>query len=605
MNHSKNRDIYRIPAGAVPEDTVVDIHFGVDAEDTEDIKNVYLVTFYNDSDKNYHVMDRTGENGLDFTYGLKVSKGLYFYHVEIEYQNGGREYYYKNITLNYQDDNMRKWQITVYDKNFETPDRFKGGIMYHIFVDRFAKSENWTPEVREGLIMRESTDETPFYKSGEQGRDVYGGNLKGIIEKLDYLQELNVDIIYLSPIFEANTNHKYNTADFEKIDKMFGNDEVFDLLIKKAHERGMKIILDGVFNHVGDDSIYFNKFGRYDSVGAYQSKGSKYFDWFTFHDWDNNRDDYECWWGITNVPSIKKDEPVYRAYICGVNGIAEKWLKKGAAGYRLDVADELSDRMLKGIYRAVKETLSDGIIIGEVWEDASNKIAYGQRRQYLLGGQLDSVMNYPLKDAVINYLRTGNSRCMSEVMDMLTENYPKPCLDCLMNIIGTHDTMRILTALGGENFATDKDVMADAKLSEGERTRGVFLVKSAVLMQMTLPGIPCIYYGDEAGMEGYGDPFNRRFFPWGDIDGDINSFYKKICGIRSAHKKIFADGEYILMREENGLFCYKREKNARTIYVCVNLSGGEYDLKGSFASLLTGESVTHIQAQGFDIFADV
>jgi len=499
---------------------------------------------------------------------------------------------------------VKKWQITVYDKDFKTPDFIKGGIMYHIFVDRFAKSENWTPKVRGGLIMRESVDETPFYKPNEEGFDVYGGNLTGIIEKLDYLQELNVDILYLSPVFEAHTNHKYTTSDFEKIDSMFGDDEIFDRLISEAGKRGIKIILDGVFNHVGDDSIYFNKFGRYDGVGAYQSKESKYFNWFTFHDWDNNKDDYECWWGITNVPSIKKDEPIFRAYICGVNGVLEKWLKRGVAGWRIDVADELSDRMLRGINRATKDMSPQNIIIGEVWEDASNKVAYGRRRYYLHGDQLDSVMNYPLKDAIIHYLRTGSSHIMREVMEMTCVNYPKQVIDCLMNILGTHDTMRILTALGSEHFTDDKDIQAEHRLSREDRARGVFLLEMAAVLQFTLPGFPCVYYGDEAGMEGYGAPFSRRFFPWDNIDGELNSFYKKLGKIRSDNK-IFADGEYELMKEQHGLFFYRRVKDGEQIYIYTNMSDTAYDLSGfggSFTSLLTGEPVKEMRAGGFDIF---
>ena len=600
---------YRNPPGAVPDGVFVDITISFDIDTgITDIKNVYLAVIYNDNNNQnkIYVMKKTSLDSV-YSYNLEVSKGLYFYWFEIEYQNGKKEYIYKN-------NNTQKWQITVYDKNFKTPDLFKGGIIYHIFVDRFAKSDSWKPEVREGFYLHESISETPFYKS-DKNDDVYGGNLMGIIEKLDYLKELNVDIIYLSPVFEANSNHKYNIADYTKIDGMFGDDKIFDELIEQAKKRGIKIILDGVFNHTGDDSVYFNRYGRYKSLGAYQSKASEYYDWYNFNDWDNNRDDYECWWGVKSLPSVKKDQPVFRAYICGVNGIIEKWLKRGIAGYRIDVADELSDRMLKGINKAVKETSPDNIIIGEVWEDASNKVAYGQRRHYLLGNQLDSVMNYPLKEAIINYLRTGNSQAMSEVMDMITENYPKQSIDCLMNIIGTHDTMRILTALGmgSESFTDDKNIMAESKLSPNERTNGIFLLKAAVLMQMTLPGIPCIYYGDEAGLEGYGDPFNRRFFPWDNIDENIHDFYKKICRVRKENINIFAEGEYKLVREKSGLFCYKRYKgikNGGEIYAYINLSDNPYslDLSGSknskdiFISLLNGEIITELKAKSYDLF---
>lgn len=640
-DYIENCRIYRVPSGAVPDGTSVKIYIAfanAPYSCPKNIKNINLITIYNDSEIKLYKMNMnmsvnadatdTAENPADpameqeelvFSADIAVTKGLYFYYFEVEYQDK-KDYYYKTEKLTYSDDNAKKWQITVYDKNYQTPDFFKGGIMYHIFVDRFARSKSWNPEVREGLYMHVSTDDTPFYKPDINGKirneDVYGGNIRGITEKLDYLSGLNVSIIYLCPIFEANSNHKYGAADYEKIDDMFGDDDIFGELIYEAGKRGMKIILDGVFNHTGDDSIYFNKYNKYDSLGAYQSKESKYYDWYNFNDWDRNKDDYECWWGVKSLPSLKKDQPVFRAYICGVNGIIEKWLKRGAAGYRIDVADELSDRMLKDIKKAAKETSPESIIIGEVWEDASNKVSYGKRRQYLLGNQLDSVMNYPLKQAIINYLRLGNSAAMSEVMDMIIENYPKQSADCLMNIIGTHDTMRILTALGAENYETEKDIMAESKLSVYERAHGTVLLKAAVLLQMTLPGIPCIYYGDEAGAEGYSDPFNRRFFPWDNIDSDIHEFYKKICGIRKSYE-IFKDGEYQLVKEYKGLFFFKRVKESEKIYIYVNLAGNGYnieDLSGlvktievnrDFISLLDGTLVRTIKAHHFDIFVPI
>jgi len=601
IDYIENCKIYRTPSGAVPEDESVKIN--ICFPDTPRLKNAYLALIFNDGEVKKIPMIQAGK--FEFYADLKTSRGLYFYYFEIEY-NDGREYYYKSGRLNYYDNDAEKWQITVYDKNFETPAFFKGGIMYHIFIDRFAKSKNWTPKIRDGLYMRNSVDDTPFYKPEEQGTDFYGGNLAGIIEKLDYLKELNVSIIYLSPVFEARSNHKYDTGNFEKIDDMFGGGEIFDKLISEAGKRGIKIILDGVFNHTGDDSIYFNKYGTYDSIGAYQSDMSKYYDWYIFRDWGNNREDYECWWGIKNVPSVKKDQPIFRAYICGVNGVLEKWLKRGAGGWRIDVADELSDRMLRGIRRASKDMSPENIVIGEVWEDASNKVAYGRRRHYLLGDQLDSVMNYPLKDAIINYLKTGESQVMSRVMQMLCVNYPKPVIDNLMNILGTHDTMRILTALGSDNFTDNKDEQAEHRLSPEERARGVMLLETAAVLQFTLPGFPCIYYGDEAGAEGYSDPFCRRFFPWDNIDARINNFYKKLGQIRSEHK-VFIDGEYELIKEWHGLFFYRRVKGGESVYIYTNLSDLKYGMEdfglaGDFTSLLTGGPVKEISARGFDIF---
>ena len=633
FTHIENQSAYRSPAGAIPEGTVLELSLGLAEE--KDVQKIYLVVLYNDSEMksyqmerisntyhhegnvthNYHDIQYENEQGKENeeqqVYKIKVDteKGLYFYHFEIEYSNK-KEYLYKNGVQSYPNNDMPKWQITVYDKNFQTPDFYKGGIIYHIFVDRF--NSVGEIKVRDGLYMHKNKDDIPFYKPDEDGKikneDVYGGNLRGIIEKLDYLKELNVSLIYLSPIFEAHSNHKYNTADYTKIDDMFGDDEIFDELIAKADGLGIKIILDGVFNHTGEDSVYFNKAGRYDSVGAYQSMRSQYYDWYTFNKWN---DDYECWWGVKSLPAVKKDQPIFRTFICGVDGIVEKWLKRGAAGFRIDVADELSDRMLKGINRAAKDTSPEKIIIGEVWEDASNKMAYGYRRQYLLGNQLDSVMNYPLKDAIISYLRTGNSKIVADVMNMIMNNYPKPSIDCLMNVLDSHDTVRILTALGTANFADSKDEMAVAKLTPVERINGVALLKMAVLMQMTLPGVPCIYYGDEAGMEGYGDPFCRRFFPWDNIDKEIHSFYKRMGSIRASYK-VFVDGGYELIDGGDGVFCFRRFKeeqesrNSEEVIICINLSDKDYCLTDKFTdkklrSLITNKCIYIVKAGEWDI----
>lgn len=636
FTHIENQIAYRNPMGALPEGTVLELSLIL--SDEKDVQKIYLVALFNDSEMKSHQMEKASNtyhregnvahNYHDIhsiqneneqaeeheVYRVKIdtSKGLYFYHFEIEYSNQ-KKYLYKNGIQNYPNNSMSQWQITVYDKNFQTPNFFKGGIIYHIFIDRF--NSVGEIKVRDGLVMHTNKNEMPFYHPSADGitrnEDVYGGNLRGIIEKLDYLKDLNVNIIYLSPIFEAHSNHKYNTADYFKIDDMFGDDETFDELIAKANKLGIKIILDGVFNHTGHDSIYFNKEGRYDSVGAYQSQQSKYYDWYTFTNWN---EEYECWWGVKSLPAIKKDQPIFRAFVCGIDGVVEKWLKRGAAGFRIDVADELSDRMLRGINRASKDTSSEKIVIGEVWEDASNKMAYGYRRQYLLGNQLDSVMNYPLKEAVITYLRTGNSKIIADVMQMIMNNYPKPSIDCLMNLLDSHDTVRILTALGTANFAENKDEMAAAKLTPVERIHGVTLLKMAVAMQMTLPGVPCIYYGDEAGMEGYGDPFCRKYFPWDNIDKEIHSFYKRMGSIRKSYK-VFVDGDYELIEGNDGIFCFRRFKEVQDsksedeIIVCVNLSDKIYCLTDNFTekklkSLITNRLVDSVKAGEWDVLTE-
>ena len=292
--------------------------------------------------------------------------------------------------------------------------------------------------------------------------DFFGGNIRGILEKLDYLQSLHVTVLYLNPIFRSFSNHRYDTGNFMEIDPTFGTEEEFARLVEECRKRGIRIMLDGVFNHTGDDSLYFNKYGRYPGVGAYQSKDSKYYAWYNFIHYPEK---YSAWWGIDNLPAVNEECPSYADYITGENGVIRYWLKYSLGGFRLDVADELPDEFIEKIRQAVKAADPEAVVLGEVWEDASNKIAYSKRRKYFWGKELDSVMNYPLKDAIIQFILSGDTSLFRQTVAMLRDNYPKSVLDSLMNILGTHDTARILTALGGVHAYT-KDEMSYTKLSE-------------------------------------------------------------------------------------------------------------------------------------------
>ncbi len=486
--------------------------------------------------------------------------------------------------------NPEPWQITVYDEGYRTPDWFKDGIMYQIFPDRFRKAGEYP--VREGKILRRDWGGTPSYRPNEFGKilnnDFFGGNFNGVREKLDYLKSLHVSVIYFNPVFEAFSNHRYDTGDYRKIDSLLGTEEDFDALVKEAAEKGIRIILDGVFNHTGDDSRYFNKYGKYkEQLGAHQSPDSPYFDWYTFHDYPAS---YECWWGIETLPAVNESSASYQKFICGEDGVIKTWLRHGIAGYRLDVADELPDFFLQKIRKAVKSETPDAMIIGEVWEDASNKIAYGERRRYLQGFELDSVMNYPLKDAIISYVLSGNTIQLRETMAMLLDNYPAPTLHCLMNVLGTHDTPRILTVLGGKQ-CRDKDEMASTFLTAEEREIAKQKVMMAAVLQYTLPGVPCIYYGDENAMEGYRDPFCRGCFDWENMDEELGAFYRKLGEIRTeVAPEVFRDGSYREIFANASCIVYERRHGDRSVVVYVNNSATEYTLhaKGSYLERLTG-----------------
>lgn len=479
-------------------------------------------------------------------------------------------------------------QLTVYQKGYTTPDWIKGGIMYQIFCDRFAKSEKHPIRVKKGTVHYPDWENgIPQYpeKPGDPfpNNCFFGGSLYGIIEKLDYLQSLGVTTLYLNPIFDAASNHKYDTADYLKVDEAFGGDEALDALIKELKKRDMHIILDGVFNHTGADSLYFNKFDNYDSIGAYQSKASPYYDWFDFK---KHPDDYLCWWGVKILPCIKKDSKNFREFICGKNGVAAHYLKKGVDGWRLDVADELSSEFLDQLRSTAREINDTSYILGEVWEDASNKIAYDHRRKYFQGTQLDAVMNYPIRTAIIDYVKNGNAQHLADEVTSLYRNYPKCVSDVLMNLLGTHDTERILNTLAFDgSLQMTNDELASYRMPKNIRADASERVKIAAFLSYTLPGVPCIYYGDEIGMEGGRDPFNRMPFAYSKADKSMLSFYRKLGALRSS-LPCLADGELNVLKSENGIFIYKRGDA-----VCAVNMGASVIMtsKRPFADLFTGD----------------
>lgn len=513
------------------------------------------------------------KNEKCWTLQLSFSEpGLYFYYFIIGGTKAGLGKL-RNIEFNEQ---ITYYQLLVYDKNFTTPDWLKGGVMYQIFPDRFYKGRSIAPA--DGKWLHQKWNEMPEYRMNEQGKvlnnDFFGGNFSGIIQKLDYLKDLNVTAIYLNPVFEAYSNHRYDTGDYMKIDPLLGTNEDFDRFIAECDRRNIHVILDGVFNHTGDDSRYFNKYGHYDEVGAYQSKDSKYYAWYNFK---NFPDKYECWWGIDVLPSVNESCASYENFITGQEGVIRHWMRRGVSGFRLDVADELPDQFIEKIRASAKEVRDDAIIIGEVWEDASNKIAYSKRRKYLQGTELDSVMNYPLKDAIIKFLKEEDTTALRETICMLRDNYPKSVLDSLMNILGTHDTARILTVLGGIS-ACNKDEMSQITMPEEVKDRAKCALKIAAVLQFTLFGIPCIYYGDEIGMEGYGDPFCRHTFTWDNMDDDLLAFYRKLGSLRK-NLSLFCDAEYIELYADKKCLVYERAKGKEQIIVAVNLGSNLFDIK--------------------------
>ena len=490
----------------------------------------------------------------------------------------------------------RRFALTLYDKAYTTPEWFKGKIMYHVFVDRFFRGDGEVAE-RDDVIMNEDWDNgIPQYakQNGDKlaNNMFFGGNLWGVAEKLDYLSSLGVGVIYLSPIFKAYSNHKYDTGNYLEIDGMFGGEAAFIYLIEKAKERGIRVILDGVFNHTGSNSLYFDREGEYGGHGAYSDPRSPYRSWFCFRNYPS---EYETWWGIDILPKLNPASSACREFFTGTDGVCEKYVKMGIGGWRLDVADELTNEFLDELRTTVKEASDDeAVIIGEVWENAALKEAYGKRRRYFLGGQLDSVMNYPVRNGILSFLLYGDAEFLADTLKEIYATYPKCVCDSLMNLLGTHDTERILTVLGEGNDREEgesNEVLSTKRLSAEQRARGVALLKMASTIQYTVYGIPSVFYGDEAGLEGYHDPFCRRPYPWNAQNTELLEHYRALGKIRSEHA-VFADGEFFVEYANDGLICYSRVGSGETVTVIANagVSDASYNEHIGKTDLLTGKA---------------
>ena len=554
--------------------------------------------------------EREGYDEYAVTLPVGRQPGLWFYHFRFE--NDGGSFYYGarpdhtgGEAVFYDSPELSEFQITVYAPGdpASTEASFGGGVVYQIFPDRFARGGEILrdhPRAAERLYHEDWTED-PYYRPEMFGdvvqmtnRDFFGGTFAGIQSKLDYLAGLGVDTIYLNPIFEAFSNHRYDTADYTKVDPNLGTEEDFRALCRAIHEHGMHLILDGVFNHTGSDSVYFNARGTYPEPGAYQSKDSRWFDWYEFTDWP---EDYSCWWGIRTLPQTRETEPSYQRFIASDrDSVVRRWLRAGADGWRLDVADELPDDFIRLITASARKEKPDAVILGEVWEDASNKISYDVRRNYLLGGGLDGVTNYPFRTAALAYLEGGDGRDFRDALEDLLENYPRRAQLLSLNILGTHDTPRIITVLGAPCDLWDggRERRADYALPPDRYAAARGLLKLGAFLQYTFIGMPCVYYGDEIGLEGGEDPFNRRTFQWGNSDRELVRWYRRLGELRRELEPL-RTGELRFVDAEGPVICYLRECPGRPeerIYIVVSRSGRAERVRiphGRYMDLVSGE----------------
>ena len=504
--------------------------------------------------------------------------GLYFYYFRITGHTGTFRLFKQGNDTNMEAGD--RWQVSCIPQDFTTPDWAKGAVIYQVFPDRFHAAGHCDLTGKlQPYTLHEHWNEEVIWQPNERGEvlnnDFYGGNFRGIREKLPYIASLGTTILYLNPISKSFSNHRYDTGDYKTPDPMLGTTEDFAELCRAAHALGSRVILDGVFSHTGANSLYFDRERTFGGQGAYCTKHSPYYSWYTFHRYP---DSYKCWWNFDTLPTVNKMDPAFIDYIItGQDSVVAHWLRLGAAGFRLDVADELPDEFLYLLKRRVRQLNPDALVLGEVWEDASNKVAYGIRRRYFTDGELVSVMNYAFRTAIINLLRgSDDGRQFRESVMTVLENYPPQVVSCNMNLLATHDTPRILTALV-DSFDGPREALAKRWLTQNQYALAKQRLLAASFLQYTLPGAPSLYYGDEAGMEGGKDPFNRRPYPWGKEDKELLEHFRFLGALRKETPAL-RYGSLAFMEAECGLISFQRYWQDQKISVYVNLSADNWEL---------------------------
>jgi len=499
-----------------------------------------------------------------------LKPGLYFYFFKVHKPDGSFRLYKQGHDTNMEAGD--RWQLTCTPSDFTTPDWAKGAVIYQVFPDRFCKFGDCDLGGKLGpYTVHKDWSEEVVWQPNEKGEvlnnDFFGGNFRGIAEKMDYIASLGTTILYLNPIGKAFSNHRYDTADYKTPDPMLGTEADFKAMCEIAHGHGIKVILDGVFSHTGSRSTYFES--------ACKSKDSPYYCWYQFHHYP---DKYESWWGFDTLPTVNKLAPAFMDYIFGSDdSVIAHWLGLGADGFRLDVADELPNEFIGALKKRLRQLRPDALLIGEVWEDASNKVAYGIRRRYFTDGVLDSCMNYPFRTAVLNFLQgKDNGSALAETVMSIAENYPPQVLACNMNLLGSHDTPRILTALV-DDFDGSREAAAERKLSTESLKQAKEKLFTAAFLQYTLPGAPSIYYGDETGMEGHKDPFNRRTFPWGKEDPILLGLYRTLGNLRK-NQSALQLGDIQFFQAGEGKLGFSRSYKGKSVKIYANQSDGYWDI---------------------------
>jgi len=520
--------------------------------------------------------------------------GLYHYYFRIYTPTGSfRLFKYGNDT-NMEDGSL--WQVSCIPADFTVPQWAKGAVIYQVFPDRFCKSGDCdlSGKLTPYTLHRDWYEEVQWQPTSDGqvlNNDFYGGNFRGITEKLDYIASLGVTVLYLNPISKSFSSHRYDTADYKTPDPMLGTLEDFSTLCREAHKRNIRVILDGVYSHTGSNSLYFDKNRVFGETGAYCTKESPYYSWYQFENWP---DKYHSWWGFDTLPTVNKLDTAFVDYIItGEDSVIAHWLNAGCDGFRLDVADELPNEFLVLLKKRLRQLRPDALLMGEVWEDASNKVAYGISRRYFVDGELDSVMNYPFRKAIVSFLREqDDGRGLEDTVMTIAENYPPQVLLCNMNLLGTHDSPRILTALV-DDFDGSRQEQAYRSLSPQQYGTALERLCMASFIQYTLPGAPSLYYADEAGMEGYKDPFNRRTYPWGKENQSLLNHFKTLGKLR-AEQTALRLGDIRFFQAREGKLGFTRSYAGQTLRICINRGSEPWQLSGG--NLLFGQNLQQVTA---------
>jgi glycosidase len=601
LGHNSRDDLYRVPWGAVTTGTPVTLRLRTFHNDVTDVTmRVWSTAAGAQTLYPMDLVATTDDPPYGYDYWQATIQGqdeptILYYRFIV--RDGSDEDFYEDDDLfdggwgtTYDDSPDYGWQIDVYEPDFETPDWMKNAVVYQIFPDRFYNGDDRNdpqpsdPMVYGNDVLVKSWGELPegYCRAYEgftcdewpYGRDFFGGDLQGAKEKLDYLEDLGVTAIYFNPIFQSPSNHLYDTTDYYQIDPYFGSIGTYRSLVSEAQRRGMQVILDGVFNHTSSDSIYFDKESGYPKDGAYESQDSRYYDWYTFYEWP---DSYNSWWGFDTLP-VLTEIPEVRDFIYGdPRSVARHWIRLGASGWRLDVAPDKSHEWWQEFRPRVKDGDPNAVIVGEIWDDAS---------PWILGDQLDSTMNYRFRRALLGFIngdssdpnqgfvRGLNPDQFESVLQSIKEDYPPPAFEAAMNLVGTHDTQRILWALtpGARNRAEKEfDV---ANLAEGKAK-----LKLLAIMQMTMPGAPTVYYGDEVGLTGDTDPDDRRPFPWDSMDTEMLGHYQALIGLRNGHSFLRTGSfDRLYTHNDDGTYAYGRKDASGAAVVAVNSDTAAHNL---------------------------